>query len=132
MMKTLMHPTTHMSVTPPQHETRRVFRGRNVLGLCLISLGVAIPAVSAGKLVLNPQQHAAAPIRWDLLATEAGVGGALAITGFSLIAASAREEIVVDADTERETISADRVCSACRATNDSAARFCDQCGVRLG
>lgn len=130
-MSTLTHSVTSIPVRTP-HEKQRVFRGRNMLGFCLITLGVIVPAVSVGRLVWNQQQPAPAPVRWDLLATEASVGGVLTITGFSLIAASTREEVVPEVELERHSNTADRFCASCRATNDAQARYCDQCGVRLG
>lgn len=129
-MSTLTHSVTSVPVRTP-YESRRVFRGRSLLGFCLITLGVTVPAVSVGHLVWSRQQPAPAPVRWDLLAAEASVGGVLTITGFSLIAASTREELEPEIDLERCSGSADRDCVSCRAANDSEARYCDQCGVRL-
>jgi len=116
-----------LTTTTPQTSGR----GRRVWSWLLLIVGVSVTSASVGQWMITRRQgREDAQQQLVLLASTLG-GGVVAFTGFSLIAATTPEE-ASDAAATAGDHPQRWLCASCETQNRQAARYCDQCGNRLG
>lgn len=119
-----------MSVTAVSPSPGSSGRGRRVWCWLLLIVGVSVTSASVGQWIIARRQgQEDASQQIVLLASTLG-GSVVAFTGFSLIAATTPED-----SSDRQAYSdqpQQSLCACCDALNREFARYCDQCGNKLG
>ncbi|MBI1347716.1 hypothetical protein GC163_15685 [bacterium] len=96
----------------------------------LLIVGVSVMSVSVGQWIVMQRRGGEDPTQELVLLVSAIGGGGVAVTGFSLIAATTPEH---NQHGMTESGRNPRLqCSGCDTWNREMARFCDQCGNKLG
>jgi hypothetical protein len=116
---------------PANHRTTGRRWGSQGLGLGLCAAGTVVVAVAVGQVVLAGV-HRRPETPWQVLAVETVGGGLLTVAGFAMIVSATPEE-QDESRTEftTDTPVPDHSCRVCDARNETASRFCRQCGMTL-